>query len=185
MTGNSKGLSMMETILAMLMVGISAMTLIDLYRQMNQWQTSSNAQMQLQLFARDLALVIRDSRSWTRTINATVNTNMACLADPAVECTEPAAQTFALFDATGALIYDSTNPYSGISLNGRPCSTFSQSGNADCPFRYELQWRPLCTTPCLKPQLEISARLTYAPADKKLVINEQKYQFPVIGRTAQ
>jgi len=86
--------------------------------------------------------------------------------------------------APGTVVYDSTAaaPTNGFTSKGAPCAGFVPtamidpntglpyqnppvySGNSNCPFRFEMRWKPACLAgDCLNPPVVVNARLHYNP----------------------
>lgn len=57
----------------------------------------------------------------------------------------PATISLALYDAAGALVH-SNAPDAGYTATGEPCTGFSDSGNDDCPLKFDVTWRSVCTS---------------------------------------
>ena len=100
---------------------------------------------------------ILNPASLMATIADSSNTSMLCLKQ-GTDCSGVTKASLRLNDSHGKLLFDSISASSGLDQNGALCSGFSQaSPNGACPYRYELTWKPLCSsTPCINPPIQIS-----------------------------
>lgn len=106
---------------------------------------------------------LTDDRAWLKTLSG--NSNMDCLRN-GTACGTASYQEFTLYDANGAVVYDG----SGLTARGTRCSGYSASGNDQCPYRFELRWKPVCSGSCPpNPQITIDALLRHSPATRSAV----------------
>jgi len=101
-----------------------------------------------------------------------------------------------IYDASNSVVYDSSTPDSGLSLQGTQCTGFSAvpgSGNDNCPLRYEVHWTAACkcTNPgclpvvasdtCVNPQVKLQIVSIYNPgkASSSLAFNPANYGTPM------
>ncbi len=144
--------------------------------------------MQLDIARRNFVAVALDPRSWQATLDYN-GAAMECLnlSQPCVVGGVPMnAQTFALVDAKGTVLFDSRNSANGLSEKGEACGSYP---SAACPFRFNLTWSTVCSsaTNCTDPIVKISAPLDIATgaATPSRPINKANYSLPDTYRTAK
>jgi len=178
----NSGFTLIE-ILAVLAIG-TVVTLAGIYifdftaTQQHRAITLTN----IDVFRRNLVMALNSEKAWSRTKAGALNsTGMTCL-NSGTACTQSGLvikkRAFALYDSVGGLVYDATRPENGVNSQGVPCNTFSASGNSACPFRFDLDWSAICDPAnCVSPQIEISAKLVFAPAagDRRLIFDPLRY----------
>jgi type II secretory pathway pseudopilin PulG len=191
---SEKGLSIIE---ALILIGISGFVLasvVQLMVFMTSQQTSATVPVQLDLVRRNIITLVQGSSSWKNSIARNTGAQMNCLKN-GTTCIVGGGpvrnRLFAIYDGSGSSTpyYDPTNLANGFKPDGTRCNTFSASGNAQCPFRYELKWSAMCPAvgPCVNPQVKVTADLIYtAPSGtKKVPMNLTRYSIPELYRSAQ
>ncbi len=122
---------------------------------------------------------LKNNQGWKNTREAMENTRMACL----VQKTSCAGQAgpIAVKDGMNRLIVNSTLPSTGLTHDGMPCTGFSESGNDDCPLRFEVKWDPLCRDDCMNPAVSnIDVTLNFRPGtNMKVLFSTTPYNFRV------
>jgi len=98
----------------------------------------------------------------------------------------PLKSNFSLYDAAGRLVYDTTNPKQGISLDGTFCREFSLQGNDRCPIRMDLEWLPSCENSshpgsCINPEELVSISFTYSPKSPELKFAFKSSNYNFVG----
>jgi prepilin-type N-terminal cleavage/methylation domain-containing protein len=197
----SKGFSFLELIIAVAVLSMVVLSIAGLNFQLRKQQTDSTNLVQIAVFQRNLIALVLNGDSWKATTAAGSQApagasplgNMGCLANNTLSCNDVSTgapiqnQSFAIYDAAGKLFYDATDPKSGITLNGLPCSTFTNPGNAGCPMRFDLKWNAICTGACINPMVKVNATLLYPTqgGQQQLVINASHYSVPDTVRSAQ
>ncbi|MBX3019592.1 MAG: collagen-like protein [Bdellovibrionaceae bacterium] len=84
----------------------------------------------------------------------------------------PAAVSLNLYDARGELVH-SNDPDAGYTATGEPCTGFKDSGNDDCPLKFDVEWRAVCNsvtcsaTDFSAPEF-VTIRARYAPKSREL-----------------
>ncbi len=190
----SAGFSLLELLAAVAVLSFVTFSIIILNLTLLRSQVRTTSLFQLTVVAQNFVNLVSNEQAWKNTINAQANaTTMACLKSQS-PCTQGGQSNgnalqniaFVLFDGANNPVYDATNPASGFTMWGAPCTTFSTKGNDACPFRYNLQWSAQCTIGnCVNPQVLVSATLVYAPATNPIVLNPANYSMPATYRNAQ
>ena len=189
----SAGFGLIELMFAVGILSFVVMATMSLHLMLQKSQIESASLFQLTVTAQNFMTLVNNEQAWTNTISANANA-MKCLA-ARTPCTVGGQANgkaltnvpFAIFDAAGKQpIYDATNPASGFTMSGVPCSLFSAQGNDSCPIRYNLTWSAICTNGnCVKPQVLVSATFVYAPRTSRIVLNPANYSMPAVYRAAQ
>jgi len=113
-------------------------------------------------------------------LNKTIelNPNMACILQRTTCNPATDAGPIDIYDANGVVIYASTLNTTGFDELGRLCNSFSPSGQDNCRYRYDLNWRPICPglTPCVTQQLEFFGSFIEQAANRKLASNKRNFR---------
>lgn len=171
---NQRGSTLIAAISGIAIVSILSIAYADMYssaRKLQQRVDLLNTITQIQM---NMTNTANDAKSWAASLNdSRHNPSMSCLAkDQCAAAITPTA--FVLWPASvtnyehvSNAVYDGTNASAGFTLNGQPCSTFSTSGNKDCPLHVNLKWStPGCTpTPC-QPVVTVTADILFRPGTK-------------------
>ena len=180
------GFSIIELLVAIAILSIVVLAVSALNLHMSRELSRSSTNFQIDVFRRNLLVLISDSASWTSTRLANragaafPAGNMDCLTN-GQPCTAT-NQRFAIHDGSGALFYDAIPNNNGIDRVGNTCDTYPSEL---CPFRYELRWSANCTPGnCVYPQVKVTAELSVA-AGGKFVINTDLHSVPATFRAAQ
>ena len=180
--GNQSGSTLLIVAVGIAIVTAVAMAYANMYASVRKVQAKVdflNAVAQIQL---TLANTANDANSWARTTSdSTNNSSMNCIQNQ--NCTVAVNATgFVLWPAgttsftnLSDAVYDGTNASSGYTLTGQPCTTFSTSGNRQCPIHVNLTWAtPGCgPAPCQAP-ITVAAEILFRPGAGSAVgdINE-------------
>jgi hypothetical protein len=191
------GFGLMELVIAVGVFSFVVMAVASLNLQLISRQSQSSLPVQLDIYRRNIASLVLDPGSWDMTIRGAKNSpGMLCLVN-ATPCTTDGSvngtpiqnQPFALYDRANTLIYDATNPRTGITLKATTCnlvltgSGFSSDGNEECPLRYNLVWSAICVVGnCVNPQIRVSAKLVTGAPTKSISFNLDNYSVPDITR---
>lgn len=188
------GFSLVGLLSAVAIMSIVGLLMAQVMNQNAKTQSRALSLSELSSLKQQMTLSLSNGSAWSSTIAyntqgsiATVS-KMGCLID-GTACKDGAGQPlrnvpFALVDVMGGVLFDATLPNNGLTMKGDKCSTFNAaSGNAACPFRYELTWSAACQAAdsCLNPQVEINATLLYRPGSasvaglERSVVNEGLY----------
>jgi prepilin-type N-terminal cleavage/methylation domain-containing protein len=197
---DTRGFSLLELLVALGVLSVVVFAIADLNLSLRKQQITTTYSTQLDVLKRNIVAVVNNENSWLKTIAAGSPTglypqsNMGCLADGTTPCTVDGTpggaliqnQPLALLDAAGNVVFDSTQPNSGFTLQGLPCSNFSMTGNDDCPLRFQLNWSAVCSPPCTNPLVKVNGTLlSKQSSGKGLIINLNNYSVPDIMRNGQ
>lgn len=189
---NTRGLSILEVLFAAGILGFLLFSLLTLSHQLKKQQVRTANLSSIGIFKGNLSSVTLNSVSWQNTLKANSTSgleveaqtlrfsgNMDCL-KTATTC-DPSSSSFALIDSGGHVVYDGTDPNSGINFDGTICK------GSSCPMRFNLKWTPICplTGPCIASQVSVEAE--FVPNSQDLgPINPARYSIsPPIIRNSQ
>ncbi len=177
------------------MVVVFSMAMVSLAYISMQLAKNNNSLADLaaiSTFRRSILTFVTDDPSWKATVS--MNGSMACLANGGgAGCTPFRLTTFNLFDASGRIVYNSTNAVNGINLSAIPCGPNSSAGSpyttyrypsANCQLQFTLQWAAMDNNPY--PVVAITASLRVGKNGSgmpyaDLVFNPNVYSFPITG----
>lgn len=177
------GYTLLEVLVSLGIGSILVSAIITVLANTAQIQTNAWAITEMMQIRNGFHLALQSNTAWRNTIGANISrmgclaNNSPCTVDGTPGGTPISGQSFALYDANKALLFDATNPASGLTPSGSPCKSFSpENGNDSCPFRFELNWSANCKPGnCVNPLVNISARLRYSPATAKLALDLDRY----------
>lgn len=191
-----RGQGLLEVLLILAASSITTVAVTTAVLSSYQVGNDAISVLNLMEFRQGLIGAINNSSAWAVTTTAGKNTagHMDCLAN-ATPCTvngqangQPLQdQPFKVYKSDGTVFYDSTSASAGVRESGVPCSGFSSStGNATCPFRYDLKWSAVCRAGnCVNPTIKITAQLIYNPPEaSRKVIDVNRYAIPTLYRPA-
>lgn len=132
-----------------------------------------------------VSALIFDSYALTKTIYESANSELKrCMEDSTYDCPR-GAHPLTVYDLKQD-VYSSPNSNKGFRLqwsaaDGFECSSYTASGNSDCPFKYFFYWTPDCppSGTCRSPSISIKGELKYNPSTNstnKMNINLNKYE---------
>lgn len=185
MLKNRKGSALINVLLAAGFMTVSATAVMKILLQYNRSQSEALFKSQVHEIRQSLTSAIASDSAWT--VTRSRNTGMICATKTQLYCQPGGSQRkdFALYDAEGVLIFDSTNPAAGFRFDGTPCTTFSRSGNDLCPLRVNLKWRSACmVTGCEGAEDFVTVLFEFFPAsnDKKYPFNPANFNQVEVGR---
>lgn len=201
------GMSIIEVLIALGMVGILASVLASVLAQMQKAQNLSNVINTIESMRTTIQKLVADGTAWRQTVLvngggvlACVQTNAACTASygpsaappspipdsdetvsNAVLDAAPLVTLPTLEQAAGAAYIDTTAATSGYTDRGTPCNTWAAGGNNDCPIRWVIKTGFECqgAATCLNPTIRVVAVLYYRRADQANPVNERKYRVDI------
>ncbi|MGZ3721568.1 MAG: type II secretion system protein [Bdellovibrionales bacterium] len=189
------GFGLIELLVAVAIISVILLSIGELNLQMHKTSIQAGTGVDVDILRRNIVSVSLDTNSWTATLVAgspAVGGGMTCLnlSQPCEVAGVPIAdQSFALLDAVGNTVFDSTLPNNGFAYDGSLCTTFSKvagAGSDDCPFHYDLTWTAYCNPgACVNPLVKIHAKLFFNPATQHLVFNPNRYAIPDFVRPAK
>jgi hypothetical protein len=159
----SAGFTIVEVIIAM---GIT-MGLVASLTAMMTVMSKRKAQVENLSWADDLRFAVINASMNDKTFATYTmpsNYNMACV----INKTDCAGQGGLIIlygtDGRPLPLLGNSNSALGITVRGQPCNTFGMT--ADCPFRYEVRWTPICpggSGGCVAPQVQVNGTLLVNP----------------------
>lgn len=190
------GFSFLELLIAIGLLSTATMAIMSMNVSLSTKQADLNSLFQIDSVRQNIQVLVRNQSSWVKTTHMSLNASpggMGCLND-GTPCTENGSASgtpitnrrFAIYDPAGTLIFDATNTANGFTFDGTPCSSFSQSGNDECPFRFELTWSAQCTSgSCVNPVVKVTGALVFRPEKARFPLKPSRYSVVDILRNAQ
>jgi hypothetical protein len=186
---NFKGFSLLQVIIVMGLTGVIWMAVAGILSQLqaNQYEMMSKATILSLKWT--LLNNISNNASWEKTRQSQLGI-LKCNSNTQNFCNGNTSSNsvIKLLDATGGIIFDSTNPANGFTINGLKCSTFDQNtGNDQCPIGIKLKWRALCSNAICESQQDLlSIEFSFKPksSSKNIPFNPLNYNVIEQSRTA-
>lgn len=198
---NRMGMSIVEVLVALGMVGILASVMASIFDQMQKSQAQVNITNTIETMRLNIQKLAADGTAWRQTVALLANPSLNCVRTNAI-CADSGAQAIlsndnvgnATLDAApfldlphleqaagGSYIDTQTSATSGYTDKGTPCNTWSAAGNDACPIRWKIKMAFECQAPavtCLNPTIRIVGILYYRRAglNGRVVINENRYR---------
>lgn len=160
---------MVEALVAIGIAGAGVLGLTTIAALNAKSQKTLNSTLRMEELRERITDVIRDPASWATTVQNSANLNCLKTASDCRALSNPAQpNAIRIFSADGTqLTDDGSNPRFGFDLDGKPCSAFSNSGNADCPFRVNVTWTAICdpnpVLPCMSPGARLQGTIVFNP----------------------
>lgn len=169
----------MTAVMTMVAVGV-----LQLSHDLFKHQSRNNNIMSLMTLKTSIESLLADPAIWQASINHNLNNmpSMNCLRQ-GTDCTAQAAPSvnpiYGIAATNGSVLFNFTPPGKGFDTRGKPCTTFSETGNDACPFTYNLRWEPRCiggVGGCRNPTVRIIGTLKYRPKTQTLgPLNPKNY----------
>ncbi|MGZ3774504.1 MAG: hypothetical protein ACXVCY_11865 [Pseudobdellovibrionaceae bacterium] len=175
---NSNGISIAQVILMLSALSVIGASLTSLIQKRKEFQQEIAFKHKVKELRTTLLNNIASETAWSHT--KAHNSFMNCTSSSQPNCSTGSTNKtpIAIYNGSDELFYDSRNPYNGFKFNGTPCSTFSSSGNDDCPLRAQVLWRAECEDAgCSSVQdfIVIQFEFSANSADKKYPFNAAIY----------
>ncbi|MFP5520676.1 MAG: hypothetical protein ACLGGX_12285 [Bdellovibrionia bacterium] len=173
---NNKGITLTQVLVMMSVISISSVAILNLMESQKNVQTEMNVKTTLMTLRQNILGTIGNHYAWSQT--RTKNFTMQCLSPSQPYCNPNSSQRalLALYDSSGTLLYDSTDPQNGFTLSGQACNTYSVNGNDNCPIRIDIEWRGACAAvPCADMEDMIHINFAYSPSTKSFPLNTSNY----------
>ena len=193
--GSKTGMSLVESVIVVSILSLAGLGTTTLMTTTARMQQRSNTRSSFNQLKNNLKNIINNDTAWARMIALSANqdatgANLSCLRDnlpQAQWCTHGYTGTdFDVVYEDGTSFYTANTATSGFTNTGATCSTYSSSGNDDCPFRYTLKVTYKCPgtsppTTCKKPSVKIDATLVHSPATSGSAnrVNLDDYAFTI------
>ncbi len=202
------GMSLIEVLIALGMVGILSSVIATVMQQMQKAQNQVNVLNTIENMRINIQKLAADGSAWRETVqdpgnsgtgltlacvqnNALCNHNAAAALIPSNETIDngtldsaPFGDLAFLKTSNGGNYIDSTSATSGYTDKGTPCTTWNATGNDDCPIRWKMKIALECqgAATCLNPTIRLIAVLYYRAAganETKKIVNETKYRVDI------
>lgn len=154
------GFTIIEVMIAVGIAGIVAMAGASIFETFSNAKARSAALNGLARYRYALMSSVKSSDTLLKT------TLFNCMVDRTA-CTATSTTPYTAFAAIDPDLTKLTNPADpafGFTREAKTCPSFPSKA---CPFRYETEWRLICSAAipgsCLSPQFQIRARLKVAP----------------------
>ncbi|MEK7355531.1 MAG: hypothetical protein AAB250_03735, partial [Bdellovibrionota bacterium] len=164
MIKNAKGFSILETMIAVGLVGLVGLALTSLLTEMAKQQKSANVRALLSSQKLHIEMLIKDQTAWGNTLNGVVagasNTEFACMRLPTFPCNAGTVAAIALYEATtgaGEVFFNERAAINGFTSRGTLCSTYPDNA---CPIRWDFTVTLTCTggaLNCVDPTIRVQA----------------------------
>jgi prepilin-type N-terminal cleavage/methylation domain-containing protein len=167
------GFTLVEMLLSVAVFSVTAVSLTSFSLYMSKFDRAEKQSATIHNFKEELVTSLGNGKYWQNivskadtpheTLGAHINPELACVRDQ-TPCTE-GSYDLTVLNLDGKYRFDAVDQTAGFSRGGSLCKGFSQStgaASANCPFRFELKWSPICekgTTTCVNPLIRISATL--------------------------
>lgn len=154
-------------------IGIVLASLISLLLPALRDKLRTNTKSQLYYIVREIAQCVQDGPMWAFSVTAPSNpAALRCSSLPG-GCANNTTGKFAAWAGPSnnplnlcIAYYNPLVPTAGFRQNGMPCNTYSDAGNAQCPYRIELHYFARCRrgeAACTDPLEEIILETKYNP----------------------
>ncbi|MGE0633310.1 MAG: type II secretion system protein [Pseudobdellovibrionaceae bacterium] len=177
---DTRGFSLTSMLAGVAILGIVAVGINQMIIVMTSRSQQSITRSNISLMRDDFVALIGNQAVWDQTKSK--NPSMQCLINKS--CTNGSGGKFSIYDSSGAVAYDSLNPSAGFTLDGRSCTTYSDSGNDGCPLRFELSWTASCNDgaapgSCRYPTELVTVAFKFSPHSAQmknsLILNPAKF----------
>ncbi len=162
-----KGFTLLEAVISMALLAFTTLMVMQSVGSLLANMQGGDSFVVIGIFKQNLSFHIQNDAAWLNTMNHDP-TAFSCILNstgPATSpgCTaqdQPGGYPFALYDGENNLIFDPASLTAGMTLEGKPCDEFAETGGIlACPIRPELKWRPRCPgggVNCQLPLIEVT-----------------------------
>ena len=181
----TNGFTLVQVVIALAALGLLALLVGSMLNSIGIGGTKSKLVQTAANLSSNMRNLIVSPSAWSTTLQN--NPGLACLADPAGDCTGNAGGAIDIFNTSGQAEFTSSVPTAGFSADGQPCNTYdAANGNDACPFRMQTEWTPGCPVnpatgapfpTCRRPQALVTSTMSYRPrnAPSGIVFNSSAY----------
>lgn len=202
------GMSLIEVLIALGMVGILSSVIATVMAQMQKAQNQLNVLNTIENMRINIQKLAADGSAWRETVLDAANSGpgltLACVqnnascnhnADAALISSNetidngtldnaPFGDLALLKTSNGGVYINGTSATSGYTDKGTPCTTWTATGNDECPIRWKMKIALECqgAATCLNPTIRLIAVLYYRSAGAnamKKIVNETKYRVDI------
>jgi len=141
---------MVSALIALGIISILAMAWASILNASHLETARLNTNLTAALVRANIQALLENPEAWQSTVDANPTMNCIRLGTSCAGHIGNETEIRILKNAADETVFTSTNPSSGFSNEGSPCSTFhATNGNASCPFRIRIWWQPDCPSAAL------------------------------------
>lgn len=175
---NNKGFSLIQTLVVIGIISVLWTVVIELLNQVQKSQYEILMKSTVLSVKNSLLANLSSSSAWQKTVS--LQPSLKCTNNVSPYCDgAPASKDIVVYDSAGSVIFDSTSPSNGFTVNGVKCSTFDPvNGNDSCPIGVKVRWRALCDNSlCQSQQDLLSLQFEYKPQNsfRNVAFNSYNY----------
>lgn len=175
---NNKGFSLVQTLVVVGLISVLWTVVIELLNQVQKSQYEILMKSTVLSIRNSLLANVSSGAAWQKTVS--LQPSLKCLNNTMAFCNgTPASKDIVVYDAAGSVIFDSTNPSNGFTVNGIKCSTYDAiNGNDACPIGVKVRWRALCNnSTCQSQQDLVSLQFEFKPQNnvRNVAFNSYNY----------
>ncbi len=174
----NRGLTITELVVVMAIASVVSLGIVELYERMQSASKSIESHSVISDISHRISEYIQNDSQWLLAVQDSENTMFDCVRNSTL-C-ETTSLSMKLTGLYGSKSYDPRIGTSGFSTDGAICNSFSDPAVSNaCPFRYEVNVRPICSVPCESPSIfEIVGVFKVSSKDMKIQgINPSRYNF--------
>ena len=171
---SKNGFTMVELLTSIAIIGIVSLGIGNLFFEVGKLQNKSNTKESGFSLRSTMIDLFKNESAVAHIISK--NNSMSCLQTTPSTCSSSSTGTLDIYNGSGTLYYQGTNPTVGFDKDGNVCETFGQHPN--CLLRYNITWKALCGSDCSTPQILVTGSLDIK--NTQLPINPSHYKFEVI-----
>lgn len=180
-TLNQLGSTIVEVILASGVVGIAMLAAAQIFNMETVLKRKHINKVALASIRTNLVQVLASNNAWIRTVASVDNAgSFACLANDLGSCNQTENPPFNIYTGDNVRYYEGINASKGFTADGAECTGFSATeGNDNCPFRYQLGWKPKDFNTAFAT-FTVTAKLLYKPSTKFAAIKTDDFNIELI-----
>lgn len=181
---NKKGMTLTQVMIMMGIISAFSVAIMSLMENQRKIQHEMNLKTSLTTIRQNMMGTIGNFQAWAQTKSR--NAGMTCTSQNQNFCRASQTQRmmFALYDSSGAIVYDARVPTNGFTSSGQRCNTYSAAGNDACPVRVDIEWRSAClTSNCVGSEDFVTMTFRYSPRSSRLPLNTGMFDLSEQTRT--
>lgn len=179
MSCNSRGVAMMETLIAFVMLAMALWGYMTFANMQISQEAKSAAQASAAAVRNNMFTLLSNPDVWASVVaNTTCTSSFACLGSDCSALIGVQSPINCVSDLGGNAIIQPNNQAQGFARDGNPCSAFDPAnGSLECPMNYTIDWTPICDAGnCSHPAIEIEAHFRSAWG-MNFSFNDSDYDF--------
>lgn len=173
---NSNGFTLLELLIGVAVIAGGGLAVVGVSNLIVKSTGDLTSQGAVRNFALQLESSAQNPENWNQIVSH--NSGMSCLQSggdcSALRLQPP--QALDLYDSSGAVVYRSSDSTTGFNSDGEICNSFSEN-SVDCPFRYNVEWTPVCPTSgaCTNPLISVRGRLETSNSAKNIMLGRTDF----------